>query len=340
MSRRLVFITQQVDPDHPALGATVAKIRALAERLDEVVVLCDRAVAGALPANCRVHCFGGGTRLVRGARLQAALARELSPRPLAVVAHMAPVFAVLAAPAARLGRVPLLLWFTHWRASRLLRLAERLATGVITVDRRSFPLASAKVVETGHGIDLGEFECAPRRRGSRLLVLGRYSPAKGLETVIRAVALVPEAELACHGPALTGEERRHREELERLVGELGLQGRVTLGEAVPYAEVPRLFAAADALVNNMRAGAADKVVFEAAASCLPVLASAPVFDRLLGEELRFDRDDPGGLAERIRRLPELPPDLGAELRRRVEANHSVEVWAERVLAAAQVGTQR
>ena len=335
MSRRLVFITQQVDPDHPALGATVPKIRALAERLDEVVVLCDRAVAGALPANCRVRTFGAGTRLGRGARLQAALTRELSPRPLAVVAHMAPVFAVLAAPATRLRGVPLLLWFTHWRASRLLGLAERAATAVITVDRRSFPLASSKVVETGHGIDLSEFECTPRPGGSRLLALGRYSPAKGLETVVRAVALVPEAELVCHGPALTAEERRHREELGSLVADLGLTGRVHLGDAVAYAGVPELFAGVDALVNNMRAGAADKVVYEAAASCLPVLASAPVFDRLLGEELRFDRDDPAGLAERIRGLPALPPDLGRELRRRVEADHSVNVWAERVLAAAE-----
>ncbi len=335
MSRRLVFITQQVDPEHPALGATVAKIRALAERLDEVVVLCDRAVAGVLPANCRVHTFGGGSRAGRGARLEAALVRELSPRPVAVVAHMAPVFAVLAAPAARLRRVPLLFWFTHWRASRLLRLAERLATSVITVDRRSFPLVSAKVVETGHGIDIGELECRPPRGGLRLLALGRYSPAKGLETVLRAVALVPEAHLVCHGPALTSEERQHRAELERLVAELDLGERVRLGDAVPHADVPGLFAAADALVNNMRAGAADKVVFEAAASCLPVLASAPVFDRLLPDELRFDREDHAGLAERIRKLPDLTPGLGPELRRRVEADHSVDVWAERVLAAAE-----
>ena len=42
--RSLVFVTQQVDPEHPVLAATVPKIRALAERLDEVVVLADRAV--------------------------------------------------------------------------------------------------------------------------------------------------------------------------------------------------------------------------------------------------------------------------------------------------------
>src|SRR5206468_106937 len=45
----LVFVTQQVDPEHPVLAATVPKIRALARRLDEVTVLAASAVEGALP---------------------------------------------------------------------------------------------------------------------------------------------------------------------------------------------------------------------------------------------------------------------------------------------------
>ena len=54
---RLVVVTQQVDPASPSLGATVDKLRALAARVDELVVLADSAVEGALPANCRVRLF-------------------------------------------------------------------------------------------------------------------------------------------------------------------------------------------------------------------------------------------------------------------------------------------
>jgi glycosyltransferase involved in cell wall biosynthesis len=90
----------------------------------------------------------------------------------------------------------------------------------------------------------------------------------------------------------------------------------------------------------MRAGAPDKVVYEAAASCVPVLASNPVFDSLLASEQRFDREDPTELAERIEALAALAPDertaLGRELRTRVEASHSVESWARGVLKAAGV----
>src|SRR5919108_32085 len=149
---RLLFVTQQVDPDHPALGATVPKIAALARRVDEVVVLADGAVPDALPANARVRTF--------------------------------------------------------------------------------------------------------------------------------------------------------------------------------RARTPGLFADADLLVNNMRAGAPDKVVYEAAASCLPVVASNPVFDELLEPELRFRRDDPNELAARLHafaaRDAAARRELGRRLREHVAAHHSAD----------------
>ena len=101
-----------------------------------------------------------------------------------VVAHMAPIYAVLAAVVTKPRRVPLLLWFTHWRGSRLLRLAERLSTRVLSVDRRSFPLRSEKLVAVGHGITVGP--PVPKRPDDgvlRLLAVGRTSPAKGLEAL-------------------------------------------------------------------------------------------------------------------------------------------------------------
>lgn len=341
---RVVFITQQVDPRHPALAATVPKIAALAALVDEVVVLADGAVDGVLPANCRVRTFRAGRRIGRGVRFETALARELPGlRGGAVVAHMCPIYAVLAAPLVRPLRVPLLLWFTHWRASRLLRAAERVSTAVVSVDRRSFPVRSEKVRAIGHGIDLSEFSCLPPRSGNdlRLLALGRYSRAKGLEVMLRAVAAVgDEVRLDVHGPALSVDEREHRAELERFVADLGLEDRVRLADAVPRSQVPELLATHDALVNNMRAGAPDKVVYEAAASCIPVLASNPVFDALLEPEQRFRRESPEELAVRIGELGALDEaaraELGKRLRERVETGHSVESWARGVLDAAGI----
>jgi len=335
---RLVFVTQQVDPEHPALAATIPKIAALAQRLDEVVVLADSAVPEALPANCRVRTFGAGSKAGRGLRFERALAAELRGRPLGVVAHMAPVFAVLAAPLARPLRVPVVLWYTHWHASPTLRLAARLVNAIVSVDRRSFPLDSQKVRAIGHGIDVAEFDCVSREphEGLTALALGRYSEAKGLGVVLRALRVALDrgldVRLEAHGPALNDAERAQRAELERLAAGLELADRAVLGNAVPRRELPALFARSDVLVNNMRAGAPDKVVYEAAASCVPVLASNPVFDSLLPAEARFERDDPASLADALARFdPDVRAERGRALREQVERHHSVEHWAERLI---------
>ena len=341
---KVVFVTQQVDPEHPALGATVSKLRALSELVGEVVVLADGVAEGVLPANSRVRSFSSRTRAGRGARFESALARELKGlRGGAVVAHMCPIYAVLAAPLVRPLRIPLVLWFTHWKAGRLLEAAEKVSTAVTSVDERSFPLASSKVRGIGHGIDVSEFPCAAPGEGGglHLLALGRYSTAKGLDVVLAALAAGPqEAELRTYGPALSDEERAHRCELEELVVELGLEGRVTLGDAVPRAEIPRLLAESDALVNNMREGAPDKVVYEAGAACRPVLASNTVFDTFLDPEWRFPRHDPRALAERMGALAATSKEeraaIGRRLRERVQQEHSVRSWARGILAAAGI----
>ena len=330
--RRLVFATQKLDPEDPVLAATVPMARALAARVDELVVLCDSAVPGVMPDNTRVHEFGGKSQAERGLRFSTALARELRPRPIGVVAHMVPLYAVLAAPLVRPLRVPLVLWYTHWKGHLVVRAAEKISTAVLSVDRRSFPLASKKVRAIGHGIDVGEFSCteAPAGEALRALVLGRYSPAKGIETVLRAAALAGDVRVEARGTNETF--NGYKRELERLAGELGVDAE--LGGPVARAEVPALFSRSHVLVNNMRAGAPDKVVYEAAASCLPVLASNPVFDDLLPAELRFPRDDPATLAERFRALDRR---RRPELRELVSRNHSVEHWADGVLATVERG---
>src|SRR5581483_1699321 len=181
--------------------------------------------------------------------------------------------------------------------------------------------------------DVAALPCVPERRPPlrRLLGLGRYAPVKGWETVLEALPALPDATLAVHGPMLTDADRAHRPYLEARARELGVADRVTFGEAVPYAAVPHLFGLADAVVNATRGNAADKVVYEAAAACLPVFASSPVFDTLLPEELRFHGDYPDSLADRIRSYG---GGAGRDLRARVEAEHSVDHWAERVLEEA------
>jgi glycosyltransferase involved in cell wall biosynthesis len=326
---KLIFVTQQVDPEHPVLAAAVPKIRALAARVDEVVVLALHAQPGVLPANCRVRTFAAPTQALRGARFAAALGAELARgRPRALLAHMSPIYAVLAAPVLRPLGVRVLLWYTQIRTNPLLERAVRLADAVFTTDERSFPFRSPKVHAIGHGIDVARFACAepPGREPLQLLALGRYSPVKGYPELIRA-ARDAGAELTIHGSTETEVDRAHKAELEQLAPEL-IRGPVR------PSEIPTLLAAADALVSATRGGA-DKVVLEAGAACVPAFSPAPAFVELLPPPLAWGDD----LAAALREFAALPRDARAELGRtlaaRVREQHSLERWADRIVEAAR-----
>lgn len=347
---RLLFVTQTIDADHPALAQTVDLVRVLSARFGSVSVLCGSVGRHELPSSVELHTFGAASRPGRGLRFARAARSELRGRPDAVLVHMVPLFLVLAAPLAVPRRVPLLLWYTHWHAGRSLRVATRLADAVLSVDRRSFPLATPKLEATGHAIDVDRFVPGGAARGDgplRLLSLGRLARWKGHETTLaglrRAVERGLDAELELRGPALTDDERAHEAELRRLVdGSPELRDRVRIEPPVPRDEIPALLQGADALVSATQPRGSetlDKVVFEAAACGVPVVASNAALTEFLGGlplRLDFPPRDAGALAERLLALEAAGAEerrrVGLELRRRVVEQHSLESWADAVAA--------
>ncbi|HEY2543860.1 MAG TPA: glycosyltransferase family 4 protein [Gaiellaceae bacterium] len=341
--RKLVFITQVVDPSDPNLGATCAKIAALARRVDEVVVICDRYREGALPENCRVRTFGAPARARRAERYVRAVAAEMRERPVAVVAHMVPLYAIVAAPLVRPARVPLLLWYSHWKSHVLLRSAVTVSSAVVTVDERSFPFPSHKVHGIGHGIDVTEFPCQPVRSSVgdslRVMSLGRYTRPKKLEELIEGVRIARERGIdACidlYGTTGAPELDAYKLELEQLVERPGY-AFASVGGPIPRTEVPAAYARADVVASDFFSP--DKIVLEASSSCRPVVASQPAFDGLFAgiePPLAFERGRPETLADRIEALAALSPEerhaIGRELRERVRMHHSVETWADALL---------
>lgn len=347
--RRIVFVTQTVDASDPLLGFVVGWIRALASRADDLVVIANRvgSVPHDLPA--QVLSLGkekGAGRLLRGVRYQRCLMQTMSRfRTDALVAHMCPIYLTLAAPVCKLFRVPLVLWFAHPRDSVSLAIADRLADRVLTSLPLAYPRPSRKLNVIGQGIDIKGFPLLPptgSENGLRLLAIGRTSPTKGFRTIVLAARELLSRRIPVFvrivGPSTTELELRERRGLLRLIAELGVESQVKLEEAVRHNIVPNLLAESDVLVNATVPGSGDKVVLEAMASGRVVVASNPAFDTLLGNlpiPLQFSPGDPIDLSSKLEGIARhdstVRTEIGRILRQRVEAEHSTEDWARRLV---------
>lgn len=137
----------------------------------------------------------------------------------------------------------------------------------------------------------------------RLLFFGMVRPYKGLDVLLRALAAGPaEAKLTVAGEFWGG-----LDETRALVASLGLAARVELRPGyVPAAEVPELFAAADALVLPYRSATASQNVWMAFEHGVPVVATrVGAFAEQIrdGENgLLCEPDDVASLTEALTRL--------------------------------------
>jgi glycosyltransferase involved in cell wall biosynthesis len=143
---------------------------------------------------------------------------------------------------------------------------------------------------------------APGAR-NRLLFFGIVRPYKGLDVLLRALAAGP----ADVGLTVAGEFWGGLDETQKLLAELGLTDRVELRPGyVPADEVPRLFAAADALVLPYRSATASQNVWMAFEEGVPVIATRvggfaeQIRDGVDG--LVCEPDDAGSLADALKRF--------------------------------------
>lgn len=338
---RLVVVTPKVDPGDDLFGHVHGWMSALASRVERLHVIALWDGQPSLPANTTFESLGKGkveSRAIWLWRLQRALTQQ---RFDAVLAHMGPVFAVAAAPLVLSRRAGLFLWYAHGAVSPMLRIAHVLCRAVGTSTPEGFRIPSSKVHITGQGIDPARFATSSTAAERRILSVGRYSPIKDYETLLDGYAMLGSGRppLEVIGGAHSESEERYVELLRGRARTLGLAFDVNFRLGVPHSTMPTEYARASVFATCSRTGSLDKVVLEAACSGVVPIVCNGAFRELMGADwarLSFEAGDARGLSARLKDWISATDaerrDVAGRLRDTIVRSHSVEHWADAVIA--------
>ncbi len=354
---KLVFVTQVYDVDDNVLGFVPRWVEGLAKNVERLKVLAlEVGHKGSLPPNVEVREIGRKGRLRRWLRYRNYLRQAFGEQGYtALLAHMVPRYASLADGLVRRHGGRNYLWYTHKGVDQRLERAAEVVDKIFTASEVSLRLPTEKKVVTGHGIDLQHFPWVAAREaegGPRLLCVGRLTPAKDPLTALRAMALLQQRGLHCTmewiGDGLVKADVNFSRQVLHEAEMLGVALHVDWAGMVPYRRIPARYAHADLLLSTSRTGSVDKVVLEAMATGLPVVASGEAYPPLwnrLDAETAAKMTFPGGQAEALADRIEAwwatsaaeRSAVGQSLRAIVEADHEVERLMGRLVGEMRAG---
>lgn len=333
----------ELDLDSPVLSWQAKVARLLAERVESLVLVADRAGRHDLPANAVVHIlprrpFGVPRRLGGAWLMLPAIHRLLRRHPVDVCfVHMAAEWGYRLAPVLRPRRVPVLMWYAHGSVTWRLKLAHQLVSAVVTSSAEGFRLPSDKLRVIGQGIDSALFRPPARVVAEEVLYVGRISRRKRIDLLVRMMAHVvqqrPLLVLRLVGPLLTQDDEVYAQEIRGLVARLELEQHVLLCPPVTQEESAALYQRAAVHVNVSQTGSMDKTVLESLSAGCPVVTTNDAFRSLLEPfpGLWTADDDAAALAGRVCSVLDGRDRYRAEdLRALVENRHDLPAYVEKV----------
>ena len=324
----LLVITQKVDKDDSNLGFFHEWLIEFAKNFEKIIVVClFKKTKYDLPSNIKVVSLGkerNGPKLKFLFNFYKIIWRERKNYDFVFV-HMTPIYVALGGFFWRLYKKKVSLWFTHKSVTIWLYLAEKFCNVIFTATPGSFRLASKKVKVVGHGIDLKQFKKQKidnRRQSLALVTVGRISPVKDYETLIKALEFLKEKNIDFNidiiGAPVLDADKVYLEKLKTEVKNKDLNKRVKfIGGLSQDGLIPRL-QSADVFVHMSRTGSLDKTILEAMATGLLIVscnsATKEVVDQYKNE-LIFKEGDAKQLADCIQNLRSLDEDRKNKIRK-------------------------
>lgn len=329
---RTLFVTQVMDTADPVLGFTAEWVSALRRRVSSVQVIALRGRKG--PG---VHILRpkSAHRLVVALRYLGLLWR-LRRSYDTVFVHMNQVYVLLGAPLLKLLGKRILLWRNHPQGTLATRAAVALSDRVFCTSERSFTARFTKTELMPVGIDTGHF--SPGREasdGRRIAYVGRISPIKRVEILVEALGILRsravQFAVQVTGGALPQDEGYLRG-LKARAHEMDVA--IDWHPGVPPGRLPAVYRGAAVVVNLTPPGSFDKVILEALACGIPVIAANTDLRGKVDGRCLVDPADAGTVAARLEGFLELPATeraaIGAEGREFVVREHSLDALMDRL----------
>ncbi|KKS41285.1 hypothetical protein A3H03_03080 [Candidatus Kuenenbacteria bacterium RIFCSPLOWO2_12_FULL_42_13] len=349
----LLMITRKVDKQDSRASFVFDWLFVLAKNLEKLVVICqEKGDTRGLPANVEIYSLGKelGRSKIRQFFLAQKFLFRLVKKCAGVFAHQMPIYSILLGPWCRIFHKKLIQWYTHSSVDWRLRLANFFIDEYATASKNSFRLKTKKTVHVlGHGINVSRFAPTaniisrretnslptgdhPKRDKFQILTVGRISPSKDYESMIKAVYELKERgfnniKLTIVGAPVEAPGLSYLASLQAITEKMNLQKQVEFIGGIPNDQTVPYLQNADLFINLSDTGSLDKAVLEAMSCGCLVLTSNVAYQTILPPELFIAKDNPQVLAGKIKELMHLVEDkkdeLRKQLREEVVAHHNL-----------------
>ncbi|MDD5031491.1 MAG: glycosyltransferase family 4 protein [Patescibacteria group bacterium] len=353
---KLLLLTQKININDDVLGFMHSWTEEFSKHCELVTVVCLERGEYKLPKNIRVLSlgkdeflrlgkhFGFIRKLVATLRFYNYIIRERKNYDKVFV-HMNKEYVLLGGLLWKIWGKKIGLWYAHGATSFGLKIAEKLSDIIFTSTQSGFRIKSDKVKVIGQGIEVNTFKPAAEKKRHdifKIITIGRISPVKDYETLIKAVEILAgegiRLEVNIIGGVGMPEQEKYLENLKKMIAEKGLGGIMNFIGAVPNKNIVRHLQSADLFVNMSYTGSLDKAILEAMACGLPVLTCNEALIEVLGEyrkSLMYDKGDYKNLAEMIKLFAEMEEEkrekIAKDLRDIVVKNHSLEGFIKKII---------
>ena len=345
----LLLFNLATDTEDTIFAFTTAWINQFARHYEYVDVITMRAGRLETADNVRVFSVGkekGYSEPKRATHFYSILNRLLRERRYdACFAHMMPLFAIMGAPLLAAHHVPITIWYNHKSRHWTARYGRNIARRIVTSAPDSFPFPTPKLRVVGQAADTDFYTPSGSRAGSTITYVARLSPPKYHETLLRALAELPDARAILVGGTPPGQDGTYEQQLHDLTSELHLEDRIEFAGGQTPDGVRVAYAKAAVSVNLSPRGLFDKTALEAMSCGIPTIVSNPGFEQALAgrsDLLLMDSEtDPRLLAEKLRGIFALPVEererIGLLQRQAVIDHFSLHLLIPRLVSVINTG---